>query len=362
MRRTITFAVVILLAAMLCSCSSGPKSAQTARGIPTVIQQGTPEQMGQAHGHALGESIRTLHAQYISRWIRNDAQRSLAMTVAGVFESMLSPEHRKELIALAKAANADEKQTMLANCFLDLSPMTACSTITLPASASPDGVARFGRDLDFPSFDIADNASVLLIYRPAGKYAFASIGWPGLIGVLSGMNEHGLALANMEVTRSSRPPTAVPYTVLYRTVLEQCKTVNEVIELIRTTPRQTENNLMVMDATGDRAVIEIYTDHVDVRRAGADKPLISTNHRRCNQPDVAGRCSRYDSLEKTARQSFGRVDVPLLQHMLTDASAGDMTLQSMIFEPSTLTLYLATGKNAPTKPMQKIALRPMLQP
>ncbi len=362
MRPAIHANVVFLLAILVCACSSGPKSARTVPGIPTVIQQGTPEQMGQAHGKAMGESIRTLHAQYISRWIQTDAQRLLAIAVAGVFESKLLPDHRKELIALAKAANADEKQTMLANCFLDLSPMTACSTLTLPASASPDGVARFARNLDFPSFDIADNASVLLIYRPEGKFAFASVGWPGLIGVLSGMNEHGLALANMEVTRSSRLPTAMPYTVLYRTVLEQCKSVEEAIALIRATPRQTENNLMVMDATGDRAVIEIYPDHVDVRRAGADQPLISTNHRRCNQPDVAGRCGRYDSLDRTARQSHGRVDVPLLKQMLTKASAGDMTLQSMIFEPSTLTLYLATGKNAPTKPMQKIDLRPMLRP
>src|SRR5688500_9903586 len=118
---------------------------------------------------------------------------------------------------------------LLAQCFLDLSPMVACSTVTLPASASPDGVARFGRNLDFPSFNIADKRSVVLVYRPQGRHAFAAVGWPGMVGVLTGMNEHGLTLANMEVTRSVRLPSAMPYTLLYRSVLERCRTGEEAV-------------------------------------------------------------------------------------------------------------------------------------
>jgi len=118
---------------------------------------------------------------------------------------------------------------------------------------------------------------------------------------------------------------------------------------------------MLMDATGDRAVAEIYPDRVDVRRAPADAALISTNHRRCSQPDSAGRCSRYDSLAQTSREQFGHIDVSLLHSMLGRASQGDMTLQSMVFEPSTLTLYLATGKNAPTRPFERIDLKPLLR-
>ena len=115
--------------------------------------------------------------------------------------------------------------------------MTACSTVTLPASASPDGVARFGRNLDFPSFDLADTQTVVQIYRPDdGRNAFMAVGWPGMAGVLSGMNEHGLTLANMEVRRPSRLPSAMPYILLYRTVLERCTTVEEAIALLQKTP------------------------------------------------------------------------------------------------------------------------------
>lgn len=361
-RRLGFLSVLAILIAGAISCSnSGQPTNGRSPNVPKVVLAGTPEQVGQAHGEALGSSIRMLHEQYMKRWIRSDSQRQMALNATALFEAKMEPAHRAEIASLAAAAGADEKQTMLANCFLDLSPMTACSTMTLSASASPDGVARFARNLDFPSFKIADNATVLLIYKPQGKYAFASIGWPGLIGVLSGMNEHGLTIANMEVTRDGRKPTAMPYMVLYRTVLERCRTVDEAIALLRATPRQTENNLMLMDAAGDRAVAEIYPDRVDVRRSAADRALISSNHRRCNRPDAVGLCARYDGLETASREQYGKIDVPALRSMLSGSAQGDMTLQSMVFEPSTRTLYLATGKNAPTREFEKIDLRALLK-
>src|SRR5207253_2804759 len=115
-----------------------------------------------------------------------------------------------------------------------------------------------------------------------------SVAWPGMIGVLSGMNEHGLTLANMEVDRNRRLPVAMPYTLLYRSVLEHCKTVEQAIAFLKSTPRQTANNLMLMDATGDRAVLEITPDAVVVRRAPDSAPLISTNHHRGTDLDTAG--------------------------------------------------------------------------
>ncbi len=242
----------------------------------------------------------------------------------------------------------EEREVMLANCFLDLVPMVACSTITLPASAAPDGVARFGRNLDFPSFNVADKNSVVLIYHPKDKYAFAAISWPGLVGVLSGMNEHGLALCNMEVTRSFALPRAMPYTLLYRTVLEQCRTVDEAIDLLKQSGRQTPNNLMLMDASGARAVAEITPREVIVRRADEREALISTNHHRgSGSGDRAGRCERYDYLHEESARDFGKIDQAKLQTMLGHVAQGKLTLQSMIFEPANRVIWLAVGKDAP---------------
>lgn len=337
------------------------RTAQTPAGfpIPVIELTGDAASIGSSHANQLAEPIHYLFEKYLKPWFKSDAQRFVALTAATMFQGHLSPEHRAEVQALAKASNLDEREVMLAQCFLDLAPNVACSTITLPASASPDGVARFGRNLDFPSKGVADKTSVVMVYRPAGRYQFAAVSWPGLVGVLSGMNEHGLSLANMELPRGRRVPQAMPYTLLYRTVLEQCKTVGEAVELLQKTPRQTANNLMLMDATGDRAVVEVAPDGVTVRRAPDTAALVSTNHTRGDSDlDTPGRCRRYDRLHAAAAEGFGRIDEAAVEAMLASTGQGDRCLQSMVFEPATRTILLSVGASAHKGPFHALDLGP----
>jgi hypothetical protein len=316
--------------------------------IPVVELSGCGADIGREHAEALGDGIRALHDGYIAAHFKNAAAKFLALSAASLFEPKLAREHLSEVKALASGTSIDERQMMLAQCFLDIAPSMACSTVTLPAAAAPDGVARFGRNLDFPSFGVADRASVVLIYRPQGHYQFASIAWPGMTGVLTGMNEHGLTLANMEVRRGPRVPTAMPYMMLYRSVLERCRTVDEAVEYLRRTPRQSANNLMLMDADGTRAVVEITPEGVEVREGRDDAALISTNHQRGQDTNTPGRCKRYDLLTKSSAEQFGRVDTPAVESMLAAAAQGKLTMQSMVFEPANRVVYLSTGKNAAT--------------
>ncbi len=324
--------------------------------IPVVELSGTPAEIGAEHGRRLGPSIRLLHDQYLGAFISTPAHRFIALAAATAFESHLLPQHRDEIDAMAGEVGIDPREAMLGQCFLDLTPMTACSTLTLPESASPDHVARFGRNLDFPSLNVADKYSTVFIYRPQGRYAFASIGWPGSIGVLSGMNEYGLAIANMEVSRAARLPTAMPYTLLYRTILEECRTVDEAIWFLEKTPRQTANNLMLMDARGARAVAEITPDGVEVRRGEDRSALISTNHQRAKDRDEPGRCWRYDTLHQESAVAFGQIDLASLETMLAKVEQGNDTLQSMIFEPRNRVIYLAVGKRAAEKTFHRLDL------
>ena len=324
---------------------------------PVIDLSGSGTDIGREHAEALGDGIRKLHGRYIAAYFKSATTKFIAMTAASLFEPKIAPEHMAEVKALASYSSIDPRQMLLAQCFLDLSPMTACSTVTLPASASPDGVARFGRNLDFPSFDVADKASVVLVYRPQHRYAFASVAWPGMVGVLSGMNEHGLTLANMEVKRGARVPSAMPYTLLYRSVLENCKTVDEAVAFLRNTPRQSANNLMLMDAAGERAVVELTPESVTVRRGSEGSALISTNHQRGQETEEPGLCRRYDSLNRNSKKDFGHIDVAGVESLLAGASQGKMTLQSMVFEPANRVIYLATGKNAATGEFHRLDLR-----
>ncbi len=329
-------------------------STQPAASIPTVDLRGSPRELGLAHGRMLGPQIKILQDNYLDVMLADPKVKMVALASASMFELRMTDDQREEITALSEASGMDRKMCLLAQCFLDLRSSMGCSTVSFPGSASPDGVPRMGRNLDFPSLDIADKMSALIVMHPTGKNAFAAVSWPGLIGVLSGMNEHGLCLANMEIRRAMRFPQAMPYTLLYRTILEQCANVDEAIALLQNTPRQSANNLMLMDASGKRAVVEITPEQIIVRRGEPDAALISTNHQRGQDTTSTGLCWRYDLLNKTSGGEFGSIDVPQIEAMLKSAQQNNYTIQSMIFEPSTRTIYLATGKRAADQKFEKI--------
>jgi predicted choloylglycine hydrolase len=211
----------------------------------------------------------------------------------------------------------------------------------------------YGRNYDF--WPRGYEARFALV-QARGSYA--SIGGSHqLTGRLDGMNEHGLTLVNMEVRRGMILPRAMPYTLLYRMVLERCKTVDEAVALLAKTPRQTANNLMLMDAAGNRAVVEITPEKVVVRRGAARAALISTNHQRGEDQDTTGQCWRYDTLNREAKKRFRTMDVATVEKMLGGVAQGKATLQSMVFEPANRVIYLATGGEATKRGYQKVDLK-----
>ena len=337
--------------------------ASTTSSIPIFDLRGDPTQLGKSQGTQLAASIQTLYHDYFSRAFdlthesgRKNYQQ--ALKTAAEFEPFLLPEHLGEVRALAAGSGLTEPEVMLGQCFPDLNPGGACSTITLPAAAAPDQIARFARNLDYETFRILERHTVVLVFHPENRYAFASVAAPGLIGVLSGMNEHGLTVACMEVPRPARPTHAMPYTLLYRTLLERCRTVEEALALLKKTPRQSAGNLMLMDASGDRAVAELTPSQISVRRAPDDAALVSTNHQRGNDLNSPGRCNRFDFLHDAARRQFGALSESSVEQLLAGAAQGDSTFQSMVFEPVNKVIHLATGADAPTHSFATIDLKP----
>jgi hypothetical protein len=114
---------------------------------------------------------------------------------------------------------------------------------------------------------------------------------------------------------------------------------------------------MLMDASGDRAVVEITPERITVRRAPENLPLISTNHQRGQDLQTPGKCPRYDRLMTDGINTFGKIEEPTVQKMLQSVAVPTMTMQSMVFEPSTRVMYLATGPNAPSRGYERIDLK-----
>src|SRR5262249_50751623 len=126
---------------------------------------------------------------------------ALLPVLAWAGQSMLPhfpADHRQELNAIVQAG-IERRPMVLGNTMLDLKQMFACSALLVKPSRSQTNVVLVGRNLDFSSVGYIQEYSLVTIYHSPGKHEFVSVGFPGLVGCLSGMNDVGLCLGILEV-------------------------------------------------------------------------------------------------------------------------------------------------------------------
>jgi hypothetical protein len=73
-----------------------------------------------------------------------------------------------------------------------LHSFAGCTSIIAWDDASKDGNSYIGRNMDW-SAAFSDFAQVLTVFSPTdGGYRYANLGWPGMITLYTGFNEHGV--------------------------------------------------------------------------------------------------------------------------------------------------------------------------
>jgi isopenicillin-N N-acyltransferase like protein len=132
------------------------------------------------------------------------------------------------------------------------SPLIGCSALFASGTHSRDGHTYVGRNFDMeiePAFDID---KMVLLFRPRGRIPFASVAWPGLTGVVTGMNMEGIFVAVHGGRASEASPHGVPVPTTLRTIMERAHTLDEAIEIARHDPPMVSHILIVVD--GDRGI------------------------------------------------------------------------------------------------------------
>lgn len=322
-------------------------------GIPVLKVVGTPEQIGQQVARLTAPSSRrllTYPRDLVTHFGFGAAWPSLVAAGTAMLPQFPA-DHRAELEAMIAGSGLPREYLIAGNTLFDIKKMVACSAILVEPSRSRAGVGLLARNLDFPTLGYLQHYTLVTVYHPAGKHAFASVGFPGMVGVLSGMNDAGLALTANEVYASSDgslyfDPKGVPYALCLRRVLEECATIDEAVTLLRSLHRTTCLNVSMMQKDGTAAVLEISAKNVQVRRA--ETGLVAcTNHHHLPGMALARQPNTYDTVDRYRElcQFFAKDQLELkdLTAALHAANLGHHTLQSMVFEPATLTLHLATG-------------------
>jgi predicted choloylglycine hydrolase len=244
---------------------------------------------------------------------------------------------------LARGSGLTYQQVLVMQTFLDIKKLVQCSTIAVQPSRSADGTPMLARNLDFPSLGIAHRFSLVILRQPKNGTKTATVGWPGLLGTLSGMNEHGLSLAMMEVYDRKSQLKGTPYPLVYRAALEGSKTVDEVEDRLKEASRTTSNNLTVADAQGGAAVFEV--DVEDVHRRAPDRGVVfSTNHFVSPGFRQNNSCARFRKLQAYFADGKNRVRAKDLEGVLDQVDQGQLNLQAMIFLPVQRSIGVSLGK------------------
>lgn len=157
--------------------------------------------------------------------------------------------------------------------------LVGCSSFAAWGEHSADSSLIIGRNFDFYMGDDFARNKQIAFYSPETGYKFASVGWPGMTGVLSGMNEHGLTVT-INAAKSAMPTfSATPISVLTREILQYATNIEEAYEIARKRKTFVAESILVGSAKdGKAAIIEKSPDRIDLYSADDKKLLICTNH------------------------------------------------------------------------------------
>ena len=333
---------------------------------PSVIHlrlQGQGYGLGFAQGSALKGEIREmarfLREDFLGKGALGAGTRDWLLSSAWKLDAFLAPRYREELRGMADASGISYADLLLINTFDDLQHVSGCSSaVVLGAGSEP---LLHARNLDYPITRLARIKVVRDIENRGVR--IRTFGFPGFIGVLTGMSSHGLGLSS-HTSVSRRNQIGEPSGLLYRRMLEDCASLDEMRATLAQAHRTMGNNLALSDGHGNRAMaLEFDAEAVEVRQPDQGR-LFVTNH------FWSHALQQYQKQGWWAPGSGSQARVACLVHALppgaatteqrlqkifgqegpgtawrTPANRG--TVQSVVMEPGTGRAWLATGSNIP---------------
>ena len=279
---------------------------EEASHLRVVVLAGTPYQMGYQQGVLLAEQIEAVRRAAERDLIWNsflhiveneplDDDRTywdhvLANSLETVVEECRGlvdgSDHAMELFHCVVMSSVTYIMDDFMPRFLPgIDDTIGCSGFVATGAATATGRMLHGRNLDYNSLDPIVENPVLFVRQPQGGARHFAVGWAGQVGLLTGMNEHGLAVELNEngcPSPDDRGLDGVPPMQQLLRGLTNARDLDEAETLVRDAPQASCQLFLVSHAPSDAAaVFEIWGRGVATRRLGDPAPndvLLATNH------------------------------------------------------------------------------------
>lgn len=312
----------------------------STQGKTVLFVEGTPEQMGAAHGGLLGPKVRFLVQRVLylvgaadsvqsGRWFFDTMDEIHRRT-----EPYTPPRLLAECDALAQAAGVSQRDARYANLFPE---RFHCSGVAVRGKASKGGRVIHARVLDYMRDIQIQDAAAVVVFMPKGHNTWMSLGYAGFIGTVTAMNEKGLAIGEMG-GRGEGDWDGLPMSLLLRDIMERADNVEQALELMHSARRTCEYYYVLSDRSGNIAGVHADARQMTILRPGQQHPQLPLVP---EDTVMMSADQRAVHLSNRLQQYYGQIDVPTMIEIVKRPVAMNSNLHNAVFAPQTLDMWFA---------------------
>lgn len=337
---------------ILAPAPSLAKPAQTTKTVPhgklfwvgdqrVVMLNGTPEQIGKAHGELLAaEARRCTESTYFlvglarslekGTWSPSDFRDTWKR-----LEPHIPAGYIAEMDAVATAAGMDPQTFRLAQIFPEF---FHCSGFAVWGNATADGKLYHGRVLDYMRMIGLHDSATVFIVKPVEGHTYVNVGYAGFVGSVTGMNAAQVSLGEMGGGGEGNWD-GVPMSILMRRALEECGTLDEVKKLWADSPRTCEYYYVWADGKTRTAVgVAATPEKIEFIEPGQAHPKLGEG---MADAVTLSAGNRLVTLKQRVSDQYGKITEQSAVDLMCSPVAMDSNLHDVLFVPEDLVLHVA---------------------
>ena len=157
--------------------------------------------------------------------------------------------------------------------------LVGCSSLAVWDDNSEDGDLLIGRNFDFYAGDDFAKEKMIAFVKPETGIPYMYVSWPGMTGVVSGMNNSGLTVT-INAGKSKIPLSAkTPVSLVAKEILQFAENIDQAVEIAQKRDVFVSESLMIGSAADRKAVLlELSPANFGVFDVQNSTSLICTNH------------------------------------------------------------------------------------
>jgi isopenicillin-N N-acyltransferase like protein len=276
----------------------GDSYALSRGKILEVGLRGSPAQIGFEHARLLYPEMVQNEGILLGRFqqqVSNTVFRHLLLDLAELryahVDRGMSLARRTEIAAGARGFQPDPyaeifptyQRFVYLNALYDMalsfehSPLIGCTTITFGDDEIDGGGGILARAFDFEVDEVFDDHKAVFFVREDGQIPFASVAWPGLVGVVSGMNMDGVAVVVHGARGGTPQAEGEPVVHALRRVLSTAHSTDDALRALAEQPAMVSHIVIINDENGHAVAVERVPGKPNFVRDLAPK-AVTTNH------------------------------------------------------------------------------------